>query len=176
MRASSYILFLSICACSAVQSAAFLFEFICWLPLINLLCGSTNEDGPLVEFEGSPRWVETTSRYFLDWLFPPFTPSHVVCFVYDSEVTKKAYLMGGILGPKQVSVYDPTDRTWTRVKSAPIEFHHTQCIPVGGKIYIVSAFTGMYLLLYLQIAGVVSTDNLLSYVTTTTDQSRFCFH
>ena len=105
-----------------------------------------------------------------------FSPSHVVCFVYDSEVTKKAYMMGGILGPKQVSVYDPTDRTWTRVKSAPIEFHHTQCIPVGGKIYIVSAFTGMYLLLYLQIAGVVSTDNLLSYVTTTTDQSRFCFH
>ena len=144
MRASSIALFWLTWVCTAGQSTAFLFDFLCSLPLIDLICGGTtngqNPDVPWVE--GTPRWLETTSRSFLDWLFPPFTPSHVVCFVYDAEVTKMAYMMGGIFGTKQVSIYDPSDRSWRRARSAPIEFHHTQCIPVGGKIYIVSAFTG----------------------------------
>lgn len=122
---------------SIIRTLACLF-----LPFIHHVCDWNSSDDMKV-LPGAPRWIETYRRvYFWDWFWPPYDRRHVACFAFDSDVTQKAYLIGGILSEKQVDIYDPRSRKWSRGRYAPIEFHHAQCVAVDGKIYVVSAFTG----------------------------------
>ena len=55
----------------------------------------------------------------------------------------KLYLMGG-RGSRAISVYDPTNKTWTNKAAPPFEMHHFQPVVWGGKIYVVGAMTCCY--------------------------------
>jgi hypothetical protein len=69
-------------------------------------------------------------------------PRHEACFVM---VGRKAYLLAGrYRGNNAVDIYDPVQRTWSKGRAPPIELHHTQCVAVDGKMWIVSSWTGNY--------------------------------
>lgn len=82
----------------------------------------------------SPKWatVSTTGEP---------TGRHEACFVM---VKGKGYLLGGRGSRKPVDVFDPATRTWTRRDGAGVELHHMQCVAVGSRVYVVSAWTGGY--------------------------------
>lgn len=124
-----------------VAAQATLFDLACSLPVFGqLLCPEEPKD-----CGGQPCWIETTGPSFWDWLVPPYPPRHVVCFAFD-EATRKAYLVGGVFKNQRVNIYDPETREWTNGSAPPVLLHHTQCVPVDGKIYVVSAFTGTYMM------------------------------
>ncbi len=53
------------------------------------------------------------------------------------------YLLGG-RGIKPVNAFDPASETWSNLSAPPIELNHFQAVEVGGLIYVVSAFTGVF--------------------------------
>jgi N-acetylneuraminic acid mutarotase len=59
------------------------------------------------------------------------------------EAGDKLYLIGG-RGEKPVNVYDPKTNAWSEAAAPPLEIHHFQPVELGGKIYVLGAFTGKY--------------------------------
>lgn len=81
-----------------------------------------------------PKWalVDTTGQP---------TKRHEACFVM---VDGKGYLLGGRGSTKPVDVFDPLTRTWAQKAGAGVELHHMQCVAVGSRVFIVSAWVGGY--------------------------------
>jgi hypothetical protein len=65
---------------------------------------------------------------------------HECCFV---SVGRKAYLIGG-RETKDVDIFDPVTRTWSKGAPSPINLHHMQCVHLNGKIYFPAAWTAFY--------------------------------
>jgi len=61
------------------------------------------------------------------------------------EANGKLYLIGG-RSSRPVNMYDPSANAWTSVAPVPAnkELHHFQAVSLGGKIYVINAFTGAY--------------------------------
>jgi Malectin domain/Kelch motif len=81
--------------------------------------------------ETQPSWVTVDTNGEPD-------ARHESCFVM---VGSKAYLVGG-RDNEPISVYTPSNQSWTREPGPGLKLHHMQCVVADGKIWIVSAWTG----------------------------------
>jgi N-acetylneuraminic acid mutarotase len=88
----------------------------------------------------STRGIDPNGKWIEVKKFAPITKRHEACFVM---VGRKAVLIGG-RGVKPVDIYDPVTRKWTQGAKTPIQLHHMQCVALDGKVWIVSAWTGVY--------------------------------
>ncbi len=56
-------------------------------------------------------------------------------------VNNKLYLVGGDGPALPVEIYDPATSTWTKGATAPSIMHHFQPVVLGGKLYVLDAFS-----------------------------------
>jgi N-acetylneuraminic acid mutarotase len=68
-----------------------------------------------------------------------------MCFhIIDTPgIGRRVYLVGG-LGTKDLDIYNPFNRTWSKGKPVPITLHHVQCVVTQGKLWLVAAWMGGY--------------------------------
>lgn len=102
--------------------------------------------GPIALMVGAllvaPSWV-VAQDHGLSWTVVEATPAptarHENAFV---ELDGKLYLLGG-RGDRPMEVFDPATGEWTPRATPPVlELSHMQAAAFGGKLYLVSAFTG----------------------------------
>jgi N-acetylneuraminic acid mutarotase len=81
-------------------------------------------------------WIETDAD-------APIDKRHEACFVM---VGRKAYLVGGRgkFPVKDLDIYDPVTRSWSKGTPPPEQLHHMQCVAAQGKLWIVSAWKDWY--------------------------------
>jgi hypothetical protein len=90
------------------------------------------------EFTSSGKWIEVKAS-------SPIVARHEMCFhIIDTPgIGRRVYLVGG-LGTKDLDIYNPFNRTWSKGKPVPITLHHVQCVVTQGKLWLVAAWMGGY--------------------------------
>ena len=78
-------------------------------------------------------WIETDND-------APIDRRHETCF---AMVGSRAYLVGG-RGNKDLDIYDPVSRTWSKGEEPPIQMHHMQCVGAQGMLWVMSAWTDFF--------------------------------
>jgi hypothetical protein len=87
-------------------------------------------------FGATAKWIVVQDKA------PGVVPRHESCFkMMDTPgIGRRAYLVGGD-GSKDLDIYNPFDRTWSKGKHVPIGLSHTQCVVAQGLLWMVAAWT-----------------------------------
>jgi N-acetylneuraminic acid mutarotase len=56
-------------------------------------------------------------------------------------VNNKLYLVGGDAPAQAIRIFDPATSSWSKGATAPSIMHHFQPVAVGGKLYVLDAFS-----------------------------------
>jgi hypothetical protein len=84
------------------------------------------------------RWIEVNAN-------APINQRHEACFVLvDNPIMgRRGYLIGG-RGIKDIDIYSPCTRVWSKGARPPLELHHMQCVAAQSKLWIMAPWTGSY--------------------------------